>query len=64
MTETVKTFDAAEFLDNDEVIAAYLLNALEDGDMGVFLLAVADVVKARSMARVAEESGLGRGSLQ
>jgi probable addiction module antidote protein len=63
MTATVKTFDAAEFLDNDEVIAAYLQDALEDGDMDVFLLAVADVVKARSMTRVAEESGLGRESL-
>ncbi|MGO4502866.1 MULTISPECIES: addiction module antidote protein [unclassified Dyella] len=64
MTATVKTFDAAVFLDNDEVIAAYLQDALEDGDMDVFLLAVADVVKARSMTRVAEESGLGRESLR
>ena len=63
MTVTVKTFDAAEFLDNDEVIAAYLQDALEDENPDVFLLAVADVVKARSMTRVAEASGLGRESL-
>jgi len=63
MTATVKAFDAAEFLDNDEVIAAYLQDALEDENPDVFLLAVADVVKARSMTRVAEASGLGRESL-
>ncbi|WP_243049012.1 addiction module antidote protein [Dyella sp. RRB7] len=63
MNQTFKMFDAAEFLDNDEVIAAYLQDALEDEDPDVFLLAVADVVKARSMTRVAEASGLGRESL-
>lgn len=63
MTAKIKEFDAAEFLDNDEVIAAYLQDALEDSDPDVFLLAMADVVKARSMTRVAEDSGLGRESL-
>lgn len=55
MIAMVKTFNAAEFLDNNEVIAAYLQDALEDDDSDVFLLAVADVVKARSMTRVAED---------
>jgi probable addiction module antidote protein len=63
MTTKVREFDASEFLDNDEVIAAYLQDSLEDNDPDVFLLAVANVVKARSMTRVAEDSGLGRESL-
>lgn len=56
-------FDASEFLDDEEVIAEYLTAALEDPDPDVFLLAVANVAKARGIAKVAEESGLGRESL-
>ncbi|MBT2119793.1 putative addiction module antidote protein [Dyella sp. LX-66] len=63
MNTKVKEFDAADYLDNEEVIAAYLQDALEDGDPNVFLLAVADVVKARSMTQVSQDSGLGRESL-
>ncbi len=63
MATKIKDFDAAEYLDNEEVIAAYLQDALEDEDPNVFLLAVADVVKARSMTRLAKDSGLGRESL-
>lgn len=63
MHSKVRTFDAAAYLDNPEVIAAYLQDALEDDDPNVFLLAVADVVKAKSVTRVAEDSGLGRESL-
>jgi len=63
MNTKVKEFDAADYLDNEEVIAAYLQDALEDGDPNVFLLAVADVVKARSMTRLSQDSGLGRESL-
>lgn len=63
MATRIKPFDAAQYLDNEEVIAAYLQDALEDDDPDVFLLAVADVVRARSMTRVAKDSGLGRESL-
>ena len=56
-------FDVADYLDNDEVIAEYLTAALEDADPDVFLMAVADVAKARGMSHVASETGLGRESL-
>ncbi|MBK1735828.1 putative addiction module antidote protein [Halorhodospira abdelmalekii] len=56
-------FDAAEYLDNDEVIAEYLDAALEDEDPNVFLMAVGDVAKARGMAQLARDAGLGRESL-
>ena len=56
-------FDVSAYLDNDEVIAEYLNAALEDSDPRVFLLAVGNVAKARGIANVAEEAGLGRESL-
>lgn len=56
-------FDASDYLDNEEVIAEYLTAALEDPHSEAFLLAVANVAKARGMAKVAKDSGLGRESL-
>jgi probable addiction module antidote protein len=56
-------FNAAEFLDDEEVIAEYLNAALEDPNPEVFLLAVSNVAKARGIAKVAKASGLGRESL-
>ena len=59
----IKPFDAADYLDNDEVIAEYLNAALEDENPDVFLAAVSDVAKARGIGRLAKDSGLGRESL-
>ncbi len=58
-----KPFDAAAYLDNDAVIAEYLSAATEDPNPEVFLAALGDVVKARGMAQIAKDSGLGRESL-
>ncbi len=60
---TFATFDAADYLDNDAVIAEYLSAAVEDADPDVFIAALSDVAKARGMAQVAKGSGLGRESL-
>ena len=59
----VKVFDAADYLDNDEVTAEYLNAALEDANPDVFLAAISDVAKARGMSRLAKDAGLGRESL-
>src|ERR1700722_5070538 len=59
----VAPFDASDYPDNDEVIAEYLAAALEDSNPDVFLRAVADVAKARGIAKVAKDAGLGRESL-
>ena len=59
----IRTFDASEYLDNEEVIAEYLTAALEDGNPDVFLAAVGNVAKARGMTAIAESTGLGRESL-
>ena len=62
MTKLTK-FDAAEYLDSEEVIAEYLNAALEDEDPNVFLAAIGDIAKARGMTELAKEAGLGRESL-
>jgi len=56
-------FAASEYLDDEEVIAEYLSAALEDPNPEVFLAAVANVSKARGIAKIAQDSGLGRESL-
>jgi len=60
---TYKAFDAAEYLDNDAVVAEYLSAAAEDSNPDVFVAALGEVAKARGMAQIAKESGLGRESL-
>ena len=56
-------FDAADYLDDEETIAAYLSEALEDSDPDTFLMAVRTAARARGMAQLAKDSGLGRESL-
>ena len=63
MTTDFATFNVADYLDNDEVIAEYLTAAAEDENPDVFLSALAEVAKARRMSQVAAAAGLGRESL-
>lgn len=56
-------WDAADHLESDEDMAAYLEAALEDGDPGVITAALGDIARARGMTHVARETGLGRESL-
>ncbi len=58
-----KTFDAAAYLDSDELIVEYLSAAAEDPTPDVFVAALGHVAKARGMAQIAKDSGLGRESL-
>lgn len=57
------TFDAADYLDNEDTIAEYITAALDDPNPDVFLAAVRDVARARGMAQLAKDAGLGRESL-
>lgn len=59
----LKNWDASEYLDSEEVIQEYLAAALEDPNPKVFLMAVANVAKARGIAKIAADTGLGRESL-
>ena len=59
----LKVFDATDYLDDEETMAAYLSAALEDANPDVFLAAVRDVARARGMAQLAQDAGLGREGL-
>ena len=56
-------FDAARYLDDDEAIAEYMTAVLETEDPDLLLAALGDVARAKGMAQVAKDSGLGRESL-
>ncbi|WP_377289180.1 addiction module antidote protein [Rhizobium sp. SG2393] len=62
-TEITTDFDVSDYLDSDEMIAAFLSAALEDEDADVFLAALGHVAKAKGMGEIAKEAGLGRESL-
>ena len=63
MAKKFARFDAADYLDDEETIAEYITAALEDANPDVFLTAVRDVARARGMAQLAQDTGLGRESL-
>lgn len=63
MTVKFSAFDAAAYLDNDEAIDTYLNEVIAEDDSDLFLSALSDIARARSMSRVAEDSGLGRESI-
>ncbi|MCL9846275.1 addiction module antidote protein [Ralstonia solanacearum] len=63
MTETYAPFDAAAYLDSEETIAEFLAAAMEDPNPDVFLAALGAVARARGIAKVAADAGLGRESL-
>lgn len=56
-------FDAARYLTDDAAVAEYMTAILEDGDPDLLLLALGDVARARGMAQVAKDAGVGRESL-
>jgi probable addiction module antidote protein len=56
-------FDATRYLVDDAAIAEYMNAVLETGDTDLLLLALGDVARARGMAQVAKDAGLGRESL-
>jgi len=62
-SETYAPMDVSSLLDNEETIAEYLTAAAEDENPDVLLVALAEVAKARGMAQVARDAGLGRESL-
>jgi probable addiction module antidote protein len=59
----VTKFDAVQYLDSEKMMTAYLEAAMEDQNPDVFLAALADVAKARGIAQLAKDTGLGRKSL-
>ena len=62
-TKKLLPFDAARYLNDDEAIAEYVSAVLETEDSDLLLLALSDIARARGMAQIARDSGLGRESL-
>jgi probable addiction module antidote protein len=58
-----RPFDAAEYLDSPEAIAAYLSEAFETNDPGYIAEAIGTVARARGMTTVARDAGLSRENL-
>jgi probable addiction module antidote protein len=58
-----RPYDAAEYLETPEDMAAYLEAALEDGDPALVVKALGAIARARGMSQIARETGLGRESL-
>lgn len=56
-------FDAARYLNDDQAIAEYMTAVLETNDPDLLLLALGDLARAKGMAQVAKDAGLGRESL-
>ncbi|MYD94308.1 MAG: putative addiction module antidote protein [Chloroflexi bacterium] len=62
-TTQTRPWDAADHLESDEDIVAYLEAAFEDGDPALIAAALGDIARARGMTKVAADAGLGRESL-
>lgn len=63
MKPVITEFDLAALLDSEEAISEYLSQVLAEGDADELIRAVGHVAKARGMAQIAKDSGLGRESL-
>ncbi len=63
MTKRIKIsdlpeFDAAEYLNSEEDIAAYLTTVIEENDPALLAAALGDIARARGMSQVAKDAGI------
>ena len=63
MKHNIGDFDPADYLENEEMIAGYLSDALETRDAAFIADAIGVVARAKGMTRVAREAGVSRESL-
>lgn len=63
MTEKLIPFDMARYLTSAEAVAEYLTQVLADGDTDELVEAIGHIARARGMAQIARDAGLGRESL-
>ena len=56
-------WDTAEYLTNDEAIAAYLNAALDEGDVELLKTALGNIARAKGMTQLAKETGVTRDGL-
>lgn len=60
---TATRWDASEYLETEEDMAAYLNAELEDGDTAVIAAALGDVARAKGMTQLSKETGITRDGL-
>jgi probable addiction module antidote protein len=53
-------FDAAEYLNSEENVVAYLTTVLEENDPALLAATIGDIARARGMSLVAKDSGISR----
>lgn len=58
-----RPWDAADHLETQEDVVAYLEAAFEDGDPALIAAALGDIARAKGMSQIARDAGLGRESL-
>lgn len=68
MTQKIKVselpeFDAAEYLNSEEEVAAYLTAVLEENDPALLAAALGDIARSRGMTQIAKDSGITREAL-
>ena len=63
MKNRIKIWDAAQYLETEEDMAAYLEAALEENDSALVAAALGDIARAKGMTQIARKAGLGRESL-
>lgn len=61
--DELPVFDAAEYLDSEEAIAAYLTDILGANDAGLLAAALGDIARARGMTNIASSAGITREAL-
>ena len=68
MTKRIKVselaeFDASEYLNSEDDVAAYLTAVLEENDPALLAAALGDIARARGMSQVAKDAGIAREAL-
>lgn len=68
MIKTIKIselpeFEAAEYLNGEQEVAAYLTAVLEENDPALLAAALGDIARSRGMTQVAKDSGITREAL-
>lgn len=58
-----KKWDATDFLDNEEIVVLYLEEAFASTDMRIINKALSNIVRAKSVTKMAKDIGVNRESL-